>query len=48
VLAATGIAPSFDDAQRASADYAAAVEFAGKQYRGDIGWRESARRARAT
>jgi phosphoribosylamine--glycine ligase len=48
VLAATGIAPSFDDAQRASADYAAAVEFEGKQYRADIGWRESARRARAT
>jgi phosphoribosylamine---glycine ligase len=48
VLAATAVARSFDDAQRASADYAAAVAFAGKQYRADIGWRESARRARAT
>jgi phosphoribosylamine--glycine ligase len=48
VLAATGVAPTFDVAHRASADYAAAVEFTGKQYRADIGWRESARRARAT
>jgi phosphoribosylamine---glycine ligase len=48
VLAATAVASSFDAAQRASADYAAAVQFAGKQFRGDIGWRESARRARAT
>jgi phosphoribosylamine--glycine ligase len=48
VLAATGVAPSFDEAQRASAEYAAAVAFSGKQYRADIGWRESARRARAT
>jgi phosphoribosylamine-glycine ligase len=48
VLAATAIARSFDAAQRASADYAAAVELPGKQYRADIGWRESARRARAT
>jgi phosphoribosylamine--glycine ligase len=48
VLAATAVADSFDEAQRASADYAAGVEFIGKQYRADIGWRESARRARAT
>ena len=48
VLAATAVAPSFDLAQGASADYAAAVQFTGKQYRADIGWRESARRARAT
>lgn len=48
VLAATAVAGSFDEAQRASAEYAAGVEFTGKQYRGDIGWRESARRARAT
>jgi phosphoribosylamine--glycine ligase len=48
VLAVTAIAPSFDAAQRASTEYAAAVEFVGKQYRADIGWRESARRARAT
>jgi phosphoribosylamine--glycine ligase len=48
VLAATGIASTFDVAQRASVDYAAGVQFTGKQYRSDIGWRESARRARAT
>jgi len=48
VLATTAVAPSFDAAQRASSEYAAAVDFAGKQYRADIGWRESARRARAT
>ncbi len=48
VLAATAVGPTFDDAQRASADYAAAVEFRGKQFRADIGWRESSRRARAT
>jgi len=48
VLAATGVAASFDVAQRASVEYAEAVQFTGKQYRADIGWRESARRARAT
>ena len=48
VISATAVAPTFDEAQRASADYAAAVEFQGKQFRADIGWRESARRARAT
>jgi phosphoribosylamine---glycine ligase len=48
VLAATAVADTFDAAQHASAEYAAAVEFPGKQYRGDIGWRESARRARTT
>ena len=48
VLAVTAVDETFDVAQRASADYAAGVEFTGKQYRADIGWRESARRARAT
>ena len=48
VIAATAVARTFDRAQQASADYAAAVEFNGKQFRADIGWRESARRARAT
>jgi len=48
VLAVTAVADTFDVAQHASADYAAAVEFTGKQYRADIGWRESGRRARAT
>jgi phosphoribosylamine--glycine ligase len=48
VLAATAVAATFVAAQRSSADYASAIEFAGKQFRADIGWRESARRARAT
>jgi phosphoribosylamine--glycine ligase len=48
VLAATAVARTFDLAQRASAECAAAVQFSGKQFRADIGWRESARRARAT
>ena len=48
VLAVTAVAGSFDEAHRASTDYAAGVEFHGKQYRADVGWRESARRARAT
>ena len=48
VLAVTAVAATFDEAQQASADYAAAIQFQGKQYRADIGWRESARRARAT
>jgi phosphoribosylamine--glycine ligase len=48
VLAATAVAREFDQAQQASAEFAAAVEFNGKQFRADIGWRESARRARAT
>ena len=48
MLAVTGVAPSFAEAQRASSDFAAAVEFEGKQYRADIGWRESARHARVT
>ncbi|HJQ20393.1 MAG TPA: phosphoribosylamine--glycine ligase [Gemmatimonadaceae bacterium] len=48
VLAVTGIAPSFDDAQRRSRDAAARIRFEGKQYRTDIGWREISRRARAS
>lgn len=48
VLTATAVAPTFDVAHGLSADYAANVHFVGKQYRTDIGWRESARRARAT
>jgi phosphoribosylamine--glycine ligase len=45
VLAVTGIGPTFADAQRASAELAAAVHFNGKQFRDDIGWRERARGA---
>ena len=48
VLAATAVATTFAAAQRTSAEYAAAIEFPGKQFRADIGWREAARRARAT
>jgi phosphoribosylamine--glycine ligase len=48
VLAVTGVAPDLATAQRASAAYAAAVEFPGKQYRSDIAWRELARSARAS
>jgi phosphoribosylamine--glycine ligase len=47
VLGVTGVAESLDDAQRLSQEYAATVEFAGKQFRTDIGWRELARRAGA-
>jgi phosphoribosylamine---glycine ligase len=43
VLAVTAVAPTFEEAQRLSAEYAQRVEFEGKQYRGDIGWRELAR-----
>jgi len=48
VLAVTGLAPTFADAQRRSRDAAARIRFDGKQYRGDIGWREISRRARAS
>lgn len=45
VLAVTAVAPDFATAQSRSAATAEQVEFDGKQYRRDIGWRESARRA---
>ena len=44
VLTVTGVAPTFAAAQRASGEAAARVQFAGKQFRRDIGWREAARR----
>lgn len=43
VLAATAVAPTFQEARAASRVAAQAVSFEGKQYRGDIGWREAAR-----
>jgi phosphoribosylamine--glycine ligase len=43
VLAVTGIGPTFDEAQAASRAAADAIDFAGKQFRRDIGWRELAR-----
>jgi phosphoribosylamine--glycine ligase len=43
VLAVTGTGPTFDEAQAASRAAADAIDFAGKQFRRDIGWRELAR-----
>jgi phosphoribosylamine--glycine ligase len=43
VLAVTAVAESFAAAQGMSRDAAAAIEFAGKQFRRDIGWREVGR-----
>jgi phosphoribosylamine--glycine ligase len=43
VLAVTGVGTSFDEAQRRSREYATRVEFHGRQFRSDIGWREIAR-----
>ena len=48
VLGVTGLGRSFDEAQRRSRDAAARITFEGKQFRGDIGWREIARDARAS
>jgi phosphoribosylamine---glycine ligase len=43
VLTVTGVAPAFREAQRLSRDTADAIEFDGKLFRDDIGWREAAR-----
>ena len=43
VLAVTAIAPTFAEAQAMSRDAAARIQFQGKQFRRDIGWRESNR-----
>lgn len=48
VLAVTGMAPDFALAQQASRAAAERIEFAGKQFRSDIGWREISRRAGAS
>ena len=45
VLAVTAVAATFAAAQQASRAAAEAIQFEGKQYRTDIGWRED-RRAR--
>jgi phosphoribosylamine---glycine ligase len=47
VLAVTGVADTFEDAQQRSRDAAERIEFDGRQYRSDIGWRERARHAGA-
>jgi phosphoribosylamine--glycine ligase len=44
VLNVTAVAPSFAEAQRLSRAAAERIEFDGKQFRRDIGWREAARR----
>jgi phosphoribosylamine--glycine ligase len=48
VLAVTGVGSTFDDAQSRSQAFARKIEFEGKQFRSDIGWRELERRAGAT
>ena len=48
VLAITALAATLGAAQQASARYAAQVQFSGRQFRRDIGWRELARGARAS
>ncbi len=44
VLAVTAVHDSFGEAQKRSQAAAAAIEFEGKQFRRDIGWREAPRR----
>jgi phosphoribosylamine--glycine ligase len=43
VVAVTAVAPTIAAAQRRSAEVAARVDFAGRHFRRDIGWRELAR-----
>lgn len=43
VLAVTAVADAFEEAQALSRSVAEQVEFDGKQYRDDVGWRELAR-----
>lgn len=47
VLAVTGCAPTFPEAQRKSREYAALIHFTGMHFRRDIGWRELARQTAA-
>jgi phosphoribosylamine--glycine ligase len=48
VLAVTGVGATLEDARARSQGFARDVEFAGKQFRSDIAWRELSRRARAS
>jgi phosphoribosylamine--glycine ligase len=43
VLNVTAVAPTFAEAQRLSRETSEAIEFEGKVFRRDIGWREAAR-----
>lgn len=45
VLAVTAVAPTLDEAAQRSRAAAERIEFEGRQFRGDIGWRELARRS---
>jgi phosphoribosylamine--glycine ligase len=45
VLTVTAVAPTFVEAQRRSREAADSIEFEGKVFRRDIGWREAARRS---
>jgi phosphoribosylamine--glycine ligase len=46
VIAATGLGSTLDQAASKSRDAATAIEFSGKQFRRDIGWREFERHGR--
>lgn len=48
VIAVTAVDADFETAAQRSAAAAAGVNFSGRQYRRDIGWRELTRRARVT
>jgi len=48
VLAATGLGATLSEAASKSRETAAAIEFSGKQFRQDIGWREFARAGQET
>ncbi|HEY8174099.1 MAG TPA: phosphoribosylamine--glycine ligase [Gemmatimonadaceae bacterium] len=48
VLSVTGLGESFEQAQRRSREAAERIEFDGKHFRSDIGWREIARGAGAS
>ena len=47
VLAVSAVAPTVDEARELSLGYARRIQFAGRQLRTDIGWREVARQAGA-
>ena len=46
VIAATGLGSTLSRASQKSRDAAEAIQFEGKQFRGDIGWKEFARAER--
>ena len=47
VLNVTAVAPTFTEAQRLSRETAEAIDYEGKVFRRDIGWREATRLAPA-